>query len=100
MLSGWRVAATPLCPPVAARCDVMRRLLMGTRSGDLDPAVVLHLQNTLKLSPKDTDTLLNKKSGKPATPHPPPPHTHTQKCQSPEETSSGRRRLNKADIIR
>lgn len=38
-------------------------LLMGTRSGDLDPAVVLHLQNQLHLSPKEADTLLNKKSG-------------------------------------
>uniref|UniRef100_A0A7S0S850 Probable acetate kinase n=1 Tax=Chlamydomonas leiostraca TaxID=1034604 RepID=A0A7S0S850_9CHLO len=38
-------------------------LLMGTRSGDLDPAVVLHLQNTLGLPPKEIDTLLNKKSG-------------------------------------
>mmetsp|Transcript_4480 Transcript_4480/g.9637 ORF Transcript_4480/g.9637 Transcript_4480/m.9637 type:complete len:421 (+) Transcript_4480:106-1368(+) len=38
-------------------------LLMGTRSGDVDPAVVLHIQNQLQLSTKDTDTLLNKKSG-------------------------------------
>jgi acetate kinase len=38
-------------------------LLMGTRCGDMDPAIVLHLQNQLKLSTKDTDTLLNKKSG-------------------------------------
>lgn len=38
-------------------------LIMGTRSGDLDPALVLFLQNQLKLSTKDTDTLLNKKSG-------------------------------------
>ncbi len=36
---------------------------MGTRSGDLDPAIVLHLINSLGLAPKDTDTLLNKKSG-------------------------------------
>lgn len=38
-------------------------LVMGTRSGDLDPAVVLHIMNQLKLTSKDTDTLLNKKSG-------------------------------------
>ncbi|KAG2496121.1 hypothetical protein HYH03_005724 [Edaphochlamys debaryana] len=38
-------------------------LMMGTRCGDLDPAVVLHIQNQMGLSTKDTDTLLNKKSG-------------------------------------
>nr|ALD82615.1 ackB [Pandorina morum] len=38
-------------------------LLMGTRCGDVDPAVVLHIQKQLKLSIQDTDTLLNKKSG-------------------------------------
>eukprot|EP00879_Flechtneria_rotunda_P020940 GHRR01022049.1.p1 GENE.GHRR01022049.1~~GHRR01022049.1.p1 ORF type:complete len:255 (+),score=97.96 GHRR01022049.1:1041-1805(+) len=38
-------------------------LLMGTRSGDLDPAVPLHLQHTLNAAPKDMDTVLNKKSG-------------------------------------
>jgi hypothetical protein len=36
---------------------------MGTRSGDMDPAIALHLINSLGLAPKDTDTLLNKKSG-------------------------------------
>lgn len=39
------------------------RLVMGTRSGDLDPAVVLHLQTQLGLSVKEADNLLNKKSG-------------------------------------
>lgn len=38
-------------------------VVMGTRCGDLDPAVVLHLQTELGLSIKETDTLLNKKSG-------------------------------------
>lgn len=36
---------------------------MGTRSGDMDPAVPLHLMNTLGLSAKEMDTILNKKSG-------------------------------------
>jgi len=36
---------------------------MGTRSGDVDPAVPLHMMNTLKLSSKEMDTILNKKSG-------------------------------------
>ncbi|GIL44892.1 hypothetical protein Vafri_2348 [Volvox africanus] len=38
-------------------------LLMGTRCGDLDPAVVLFIQKQLNLSVQDTDTLMNKKSG-------------------------------------
>lgn len=38
-------------------------LVMGTRSGDMDPAVPLHLMNTLGLSAKEMDTILNKKSG-------------------------------------
>jgi acetate kinase len=37
--------------------------VMGTRSGDLDPAVVPFLQNILKLTPAEVDNLLNKKSG-------------------------------------
>ncbi len=36
---------------------------MGTRSGDLDPAIVLHLQNRLNYRPKEVDELLNRKSG-------------------------------------
>ncbi len=39
---------------------------MASRCGDLDPAVVLHLQNTLGLSTKEVDTLMNKKSGESA----------------------------------
>ncbi|GIL65713.1 hypothetical protein Vafri_19392 [Volvox africanus] len=38
-------------------------LLMGTRCGDVDPAVVLHIESQLGLSAKETDNLLNKKSG-------------------------------------
>jgi acetate kinase len=37
--------------------------VMGTRSGDLDPAVIPFLQNILNLTPAETDNLLNKKSG-------------------------------------
>ena len=40
---------------------------MGTRAGDMDPAVVLHLQNELGLTVKEMDTLLNKKSGESQT---------------------------------
>lgn len=38
-------------------------LVMGTRSGDLDPGAYTHLCNELKMTPKEVDTLLNKKSG-------------------------------------
>jgi acetate kinase len=38
-------------------------LIMGTRSGDIDPAVVFHLANVRGMSIADIDTLLNKKSG-------------------------------------
>lgn len=38
-------------------------LLMGTRSGDLDPAVVTFLLKELNLTPEEMDTILNKKSG-------------------------------------
>lgn len=38
-------------------------LVMGTRSGDLDPAILLYLARELKASPDDIDDLINKKSG-------------------------------------
>ncbi|HEX4002553.1 MAG TPA: acetate/propionate family kinase [Candidatus Acidoferrales bacterium] len=38
-------------------------LVMGTRSGDLDPAAVIYLQQRDRLSPRDVDVLLNKRSG-------------------------------------
>jgi len=38
-------------------------LMMGTRCGDLDCGVYTYLCDTLKQTPKDIDTLLNKKSG-------------------------------------
>jgi len=38
-------------------------LVMGTRSGDIDPAVVLHLSRVAQLSTRELDELLNKKSG-------------------------------------
>eukprot|EP00877_Chromochloris_zofingiensis_P013997 jgi/Chrzof1/8851/Cz03g26170.t1 len=36
---------------------------MGTRSGDLDPAIPLHVMQTLGITAKQMDTVLNKKSG-------------------------------------
>jgi acetate kinase len=38
-------------------------LVMGTRSGDIDPAVVFHLERVAGLGTDEIDTLLNKKSG-------------------------------------
>ncbi|QAY70146.1 acetate/propionate family kinase [Xylanimonas protaetiae] len=38
-------------------------LVMGTRSGDLDPAIVFHLKRVAGMDVDDIDDLLNKKSG-------------------------------------
>lgn len=38
-------------------------LVMGTRSGDLDPAIALHLQEVAGMTPAEADALLNKDSG-------------------------------------
>lgn len=38
-------------------------LIMGSRSGDIDPAIVLYMQRELGMSVDEVDMLLNKKSG-------------------------------------
>jgi acetate kinase len=38
-------------------------LVMGTRSGDVDPGILLYLMRTGKCSPQDIDDMLNAKSG-------------------------------------
>jgi acetate kinase len=38
-------------------------LMMGTRCGDIDPAIPLHLQQQLGMSVEEVNTILNKKSG-------------------------------------
>ncbi|GAB1858574.1 acetate kinase [Flavobacteriaceae bacterium MHTCC 0001] len=38
-------------------------LIMGTRSGDIDPAIIFYLAEKLKYSLKDINTILQKKSG-------------------------------------
>jgi acetate kinase len=38
-------------------------LVMGTRSGDVDPALVLHLRRTQRLSTDEIDAVLNSRSG-------------------------------------
>lgn len=37
--------------------------IMGTRSGSIDPAIIFHLEDELKMKPKQINTLLNKESG-------------------------------------
>ena len=38
-------------------------IMMGTRCGDIDPAIVPFMEEQLNVSPKEMDTILNKKSG-------------------------------------
>ncbi|MEA3315024.1 MAG: acetate kinase [Campylobacterota bacterium] len=38
-------------------------LMMGTRCGDIDPEIILYLENQLGIEPKKVDTMLNKESG-------------------------------------
>lgn len=38
-------------------------LIMGTRSGDIDPSIIFHLKDKLGYNLKDINTLLNKQSG-------------------------------------
>lgn len=38
-------------------------LIMGTRSGDIDPGIILYMLKTLKMSPEEVDDILNKQSG-------------------------------------
>ncbi len=38
-------------------------LMMGTRCGDIDPQIILYLENQLGMEPKRIDTMLNKESG-------------------------------------
>jgi acetate kinase len=38
-------------------------LVMGTRSGDIDPSIIFHLINQLGFGPEEVNNLLNKKSG-------------------------------------
>ena len=46
------------------RTDWLRRsLVMGTRSGDLDPAVVPFLADRLHMDSADVEQVLNRKSG-------------------------------------
>jgi acetate kinase len=41
----------------------MEGLVMGTRSGDLDPGVIMYLHRTAGMSMADVETMLNRRSG-------------------------------------
>ncbi|WP_328768552.1 acetate kinase [Streptomyces sp. NBC_00286] len=51
------------CVDTSMGLTPLEGLVMGTRSGDLDPAVIFHLARVGGMSMDDIDTLLNKKSG-------------------------------------
>ncbi|MDR2339006.1 MAG: acetate kinase [Deltaproteobacteria bacterium] len=51
------------CQDTSMGLTPLEGLIMGTRSGDLDPAVVLHIMTLTGKNPKEMDVLLNKESG-------------------------------------
>ncbi|MFD4956174.1 acetate kinase [Streptomyces sp. NPDC058451] len=51
------------CVDTSMGLTPLEGLVMGTRSGDLDPAVIFHLQRVGGMSMDEVDTLLNKRSG-------------------------------------
>ncbi|MEV6179797.1 acetate kinase [Streptomyces sp. NPDC052016] len=51
------------CVETSMGLTPLEGLVMGTRSGDLDPAVIFHLQRVGGMSMEEIDTLLNKRSG-------------------------------------
>ncbi|MFG2329084.1 acetate kinase [Streptomyces sp. NPDC048604] len=51
------------CVDTSMGLTPLEGLVMGTRSGDVDPAVTFHLERVAGMSTDEIDTLLNKKSG-------------------------------------
>lgn len=51
------------CVETSMGLTPLEGLVMGTRSGDIDPAVVFHLKRVAGMSTDEVDVLLNKKSG-------------------------------------
>ncbi|MFD4786758.1 acetate kinase [Streptomyces sp. NPDC058459] len=51
------------CVDTSMGLTPLEGLVMGTRSGDLDPAVIFHLARVGEMSMDEIDTLLNKRSG-------------------------------------
>ncbi len=52
-----------VCVETSMGLTPLEGLVMGTRSGDLDPAVVTHLARVAGMSAREVDTLLNKHGG-------------------------------------
>ncbi|MEV0093282.1 acetate kinase [Streptomyces sp. NPDC050738] len=52
-----------VCVDTSMGLTPLEGLVMGTRSGDIDPAVVFHLSRVAGMSVDEIDVLLNKKSG-------------------------------------
>jgi len=51
------------CVDTSMGLTPLEGLVMGTRCGDLDPAIVWNIMKVKNMSPDDVDNLLNKKSG-------------------------------------
>ncbi|MGW4161191.1 acetate kinase [Streptomyces sp. NPDC004788] len=51
------------CVDTSMGLTPLEGLVMGTRSGDIDPAVIFHLMRNADMSAQDVDELLNKRSG-------------------------------------
>ena len=51
------------CMNTSMELTPLEKLVMGTRSGNMNPAVIFHLMRVGKMSTNEIDTLLNKKSG-------------------------------------
>jgi acetate kinase len=51
------------CVDTSMGLTPLEGLVMGTRSGDIDPAVTFHLERVAGMSTDEIDALLNKKSG-------------------------------------
>jgi len=52
-----------VCVETSMGLTPLEGLVMGTRSGDVDPAVLIHLSREAGMSTDEIDTLLNKRSG-------------------------------------
>ena len=52
-----------VCIDTSMGLTPLEGLVMGTRSGDMDPAIMPYIMNHTGMSAKDMDTTLNKKSG-------------------------------------
>ncbi|WP_371669078.1 acetate kinase [Streptomyces sp. NBC_00289] len=52
-----------VCVDTSMGLTPLEGLVMGTRSGDMDPAVIFHLMRVGGMSTDEIDTLLNKRSG-------------------------------------